>query len=178
MEGNKKKYLGVIITIRKAILKDLRDIMEIIRQTIIEMCSYNNDQWDENYPQEKDFINDIQKENLFVIEREGKIVGFTCINKVEPVEYNELNWTLNETAMVGHRMSVSPAYRRNGIGTELMKFTDELALKNNVRYLKTDTYSINPKMNALFVKCGYKFIGEMSFLGKENSFYCYEKILN
>ncbi|MCB2361674.1 GNAT family N-acetyltransferase [Clostridium estertheticum] len=97
------------------------------------MRSYNNDQWDENYPQEKDFINDIQKEDLFVIEREGKIVGFTCINKVEPVEYNELNWTINETAMVGHRMSVSPDYRRNGIGTELMKFTDELALKNNVR---------------------------------------------
>ena len=164
--------------IRKAILEDLKDIMEIIRQTIVEMRTYNNNQWDGNYPKEKDFINDIQKEDLFVIEREGNIAGFICINKVEPVEYNELNWTLNETAMVVHRMSVSPAYRRKGIGTQLMKFTDELALKSNIRYLKTDTYSINPKMNGLFVRCGYKLIGEMSFLGKENPFYCYEKILS
>jgi len=163
--------------IRKASLEDLKDIMEIIKQTIVGMSSYNNNQWDENYPKEKDFINDIQKEDLFVIERDGKIAGFICINKEEPVEYDELNWTLNEPAMVVHRMSVSPVYRRNGIGTELMKFTDELALKNNLSYLKTDTYSINPNMNALFVKCGYKLIGEMSYLGKEKPFNCYEKML-
>ena len=176
MEKNKKK-LGVIIMIRKARLEDLKDIMEIIKQTIVEMHSYNNNQWDVNYPKEKDFIDDIQKENLFAIEREGEIAGIICINKEEPAEYNELIWTLNETAMVIHRMSVSPAYRRNGIGTELMKFTEEVALMNNLRYIKTDTYSINPNMNALFVRCGYKFIGEMSFLGKEKPFYCYEKVL-
>jgi len=168
----------VIIIIRKAISEDLKDIMEIIKQTIIKMHSYNNNQWDGDYPQEKVFIDDIQNENLFVIEREGKIAGFICVNKVEPVEYNKLNWTLNEAAMVVHRMSVSPVYRRNGIGTELMKFTDELALKNNVKYLKSDTYSINPNMNALFLKCGFKLIGEMSFLAKDNPFYCYEKILD
>jgi len=164
--------------IRKAVLEDLKEIMEIIKQTIVEMHSYNNLQWDDNYPQEEDFINDIQKQDLFVIEKEGKLAGFVCINKVEPIEYSKLKWTLNESTMIVHRMSVYQAYRRNGIGTELMKFTDKLASKNNVRYLKTDTYSINPKMNALFIRCGYKFVGEISFLGKIKPFYCYEKILN
>ncbi|MGV8982672.1 GNAT family N-acetyltransferase [Clostridium sp.] len=163
--------------VRKAGLKDLKDIMEIIKQTIVEIHPYNNYQWDENYPKEKDFMNDIQKEDLFVIEREGNIAGIICINKADPGEYNEINWSLNEAAMVVHRMSVCPAYRRSGIGTELMKFTDEVALKNNLRYIKTDTYSINPKMNALFVSSGYKLVGEMSFLGKEKPFYCYEKVL-
>jgi hypothetical protein len=32
-------------------------------------------------------------------------------------------------------------------------------------------------MNALFLRCGYKLVGEMSFLGKEKPFYCYEKVL-
>lgn len=163
--------------IRKASLEDLKDIMEIIKQTIFVMHTYNNYQWDDNYPKEKDFIDDIQKQNLFVLEKEDKIAGIICINKEEPVEYTETNWTLNEAALVIHRMSVSPSYRRKGIGTKLMKFTDELALKNNLRYIKTDTYSINPNMNALFVRCGYKLIGEMSFLGKEKPFYCYEKVL-
>lgn len=75
-------------------------------------------------------------------------------------------------------MAVNSHYRRSGIGTELMKFADELALENSIFYLKTDTYSINIKMNALFKKCDYEFVGEMSFLGKEEPFYCYEKILN
>ena len=173
-----KKILGVIIIIRKAVIEDLKDIMEIIKQTVVEMHSYNNNQWDENYPKEKDFISDIQKEDLFVLEREGKLVGFVCINKVEPLEYSGLRWSLNEDTMVVHRMSVDPTYRRNGIGKELMKFTDELALRNNIRYLKTDTYSINTKMNALFEKSGYNFVGEMSYLGKKEPFYCYEKIIN
>ena len=167
----------MIIIIRKAVLEDLKDIMEIISETIFEMHSYNNNQWDDSYPKEKDFISDMAKEDLFVVEREGKLAGFVCINEVEPVEYKGLNWTSNESSLVVHRMSVSPAYRRNGIGTELMRFADELALKNNIRYLKTDTYSINTKMNALFKKSGYNFVGEMSYLGKKEPFFCYEKIL-
>lgn len=159
-------------------MEDLRGIMEIIRETIEEMRTYNNTQWDESYPQEKDFINDIQSGDLFVVEREGKLVGFACINRVEPIEYKELNWTLSEECIVVHRMAVNSHYRRSGIGTELMKFADELALENSIFYLKTDTYSINIKMNALFKKCDYEFVGEMSFLGKEEPFYCYEKILN
>jgi GNAT superfamily N-acetyltransferase len=164
--------------IRKANSTDIKQIMIIIRETIAEMHSYGNHQWDENYPQEKDFLQDIQRGDLYVSDREGSLVGFACIKKVEPAEYTSLPWSLQEPAMIVHRMAVAPAYRRSGIGTELMKFADEYALKNNVRYLKTDTYSINTKMNALFVKCGYKRIGEMSFLGKEKPFYCYEKTLN
>ena len=172
-----KIYRGALM-IRKAISADIKDIMEIIKETIVEMHSYGNTQWDESYPQEKDFLKDIQKGDLYVSKLEGSLVGFACINKIEPAEYTDLPWSMQETAMIVHRMAVTPAYRRKGIGTELMKFVDEYALKNNVRYLKTDTYSINTKMNALFVKCGYKRVGEMSFLGKEKPFYCYEKVLN
>ena len=159
-------------------MKDTKDIMTIIKETIAEMRAYNNTQWDENYPQEKDFINDIQKGDLYVAEREGELVSFVCINKVEPIEYYGLNWSLNKDCMVVHRMAVRQNVRKNGIGTELMKFVDKLALANNIGYLKTDTYSINTKMNELFKKCGYALVGEMSFLGKEKPFYCYEKVLN
>ncbi|CVK20934.1 GNAT family N-acetyltransferase [Sporomusa sphaeroides] len=164
--------------IRKANSADIQEIMKIIRETIIEMQSYDNTQWDENYPQEKDFGKDIQKGDLYVSERDGNLVGFACINKIEPAEYSGLPWSMKETAMVVHRMAVATAYRKSGIGTELMKFADEYALKNEVRYLKTDTYSINTKMNALFAKCGYKWVGEMSFLDKKKPFYCYEKVLD
>ncbi|ADK16926.1 MULTISPECIES: GNAT family N-acetyltransferase [Clostridium] len=164
--------------IRKAIMEDIKDIMEIIRQTIAEMRTYNNTQWDENYPQKKDFIDDIENENLFIVERNEILVGFLCINKIEPAEYNGLNWSLNEDCLVLHRMSVSPNHRRCGIASELMKFTESLALKNNIQYLKTDTYSVNAKMQALFKKCGYNFVGEIHFNGKEKPFYCYEKILS
>lgn len=163
---------------RKAVKEDIEDIMKIIKETIEEMRTYNNTQWDENYPQEKDFKEDIKNGNLFVVEREGKLAGFVCINKEAPAEYAGLNWSSDKEAVIVHRMAVSLKYRKGGVGTELMKLADDFALKHNIGYLKIDTYSINEKMNALIKKCNYNFVGKINFLGREKSFYCYEKVLN
>lgn len=163
--------------IRKAMINDLDNIMEIVRKIIEEMHAYNNFQWDENYPQAKDFAADIEKRELFVSVRENKVVGFICINRDEPKEYERQNWSSNEDALVIHRMGVSTDYRNAGIGTELVGFADELSKNSDVKYLKTDTYSLNTKVQRLFQKCDYFFVGEMSFLGKEKPFYCYEKVL-
>ena len=163
--------------IRKAKEDDVLKIMEIIKSTVKEMKGYNNTQWDENYPRDIDFFNDIKNGDLYVEEIENSIKGFVCINYVEPNEYKDLNWSSNEKCMVIHRMAVDSNFRNRGVGKKLISFAEELAKENNIKYIKTDTYSINTKMNSLFLKCGLKLIGEMSFLGKEKPFYCYDKIL-
>lgn len=163
--------------IRKATMNDLEAIMEILRKIIVEMHGYNNFQWDENYPQAKDFAADITKGELFVAVRENKVIGFICINRNQPVEYKDVAWSSTENALVIHRMGVSPNSRNTGIGIELIGFAEELSIKNGVSYLKTDTYSLNTKAQRLFQKCGYTLVGEMSFLGKEKPFYCYEKMV-
>lgn len=162
---------------RNANLEDLTEIMSILRKTIIEMQSYENNQWDEMYPQKKDFINDIQQGDLYVAEREGRLAAFICVNKIEPIEYNGLKWSSTKDCMVIHRMAVAPECRRKGVGRELMTFAEELAQKRTLDYLKIDTNSVNEKMKALFNKCAYKYIGSISFLGKESPFYCYDKRL-
>ncbi len=162
---------------RKAHLEDIDEIMDIIRMTVLEMHTYNNYQWDENYPQKKDFIADIKEGNLYASERDGKLVAFICVNQIEPTEYSGLDWSSGQEGMTIHRMSVHPDYRKNGVGMELMNFAEALAKSHNIVYLKTDTNSMNEKMQALFNKCGYKYIGIISFLGKEEPFYCYDKLL-
>lgn len=161
---------------RLAKLEDIQQIMFIIRSTISEMRTYNNIQWDEAYPQENDFINDIQEGTLYVSERAGQLVAVMCVNNVEPEEYQGLNWS-SDKALVIHRMAVDSKHRRKGIGLEMMKFAEELAHQKNTDYLKIDTNSLNEKMKALFMRCGYSLIGEMSFMGKETPFYAFEKKL-
>ncbi|WP_407310342.1 GNAT family N-acetyltransferase [Desulfosporosinus sp. SB140] len=162
--------------LRRAVLDDIPQIMDIIEKTILEMHSYQNYQWDENYPQTKDFQGDIEAGNLYVIERDGNLVAFICVNKVEPDEYCDLEWSSAQESMVIHRMSVHPEHRRNGLGIELMNFAETIARDSQITYLKTDTNSKNEKMKILFRKCGYKFIGEIKFPGKDAPFYCYDKI--
>ncbi len=164
--------------ITKANLNDVKQIMEIINETVKEMKSYNNTQWDETYPQDKDFIKDIESQDLYVDKKDDIITGFICVNYIEPSEYNDINWSRDDKCMIIHRMAVNSNCRNQGIGTKLMNFAEELALQNNVTYLKTDTYSINTKMNSLFNKFGYTLAGQMNFLGKEELFNCYEKTLN
>ena len=161
--------------IKVATMHDLNSIMKIVQGVIVEMHSYNNFQWDENYPQKQDFAGDIKKGDLFISVREGEIVGFICINMEQPLEYKDLPWSLPTEALVVHRMGVSPDHRKVGIGFEMVAFADELAVKKNLGYLKTDTYSLNLNAQGLFQKLGYIFVGEMNFLGKEKPFYCYEK---
>lgn len=163
--------------IRKANMNDLEKIMKIIKATVEEMKDYNNTQWDENYPSDKDFVSDIKKQDLYVDEIDGDVAGFICLNYEEPEEYVDLNWSSNKKAMVIHRMAVNPSFRKKGIASKLVDFAEKLAEENSVSYLKSDTYSINSKMNTFLTKCGFIKIGEMSFLGKEKSFYCYDKIL-
>ena len=163
--------------IRKATTMDISKIMEIITATISEMKLYNNTQWDETYPQAVNFLKDIEEGSLYVNELDNEIRGFVCVNYVEPTEYNCISWQSLEKAMVIHRMAVNPNFRNQGVGISLLKFSEELALKNGVSYLKTDTYSINDKMNSLFKKFGFRLAGEMEFLGKEKPFYCYDKII-
>lgn len=98
--------------IRKANMNDLESIMKIIKSTVEEMKTYNNTQWDENYPLEKDFVSDIKKQDLYIYEVDGEVAGFICLNYEEPEEYLGLNWSSNKKAMVIHRMAVNPNFRK------------------------------------------------------------------
>ena len=107
--------------IRKANMNDLESIMKIIKSTVEEMKIYNNTQWDENYPLEKDFVSDIKKQDLYIYEVDGEVAGFICLNYEEPKEYLGLNWSSNKKAMVIHRMAVNPNFRKTGIASKLLK---------------------------------------------------------
>jgi GNAT superfamily N-acetyltransferase len=163
--------------VRLAEMNDLEKIIPIVSAVIQEMRVAGNDQWDENYPQKTDFRKDIAKRDLYVSGTNQEITGFICINYLEPEEYHNANWSVSEKPMVIHRMAVNPAYRNQGIGSMLMRFAEELALRQGVNYLRSDTYSLNPKMNALFQKMNYRLAGEIHFLRKTNPFNCYEKML-
>lgn len=163
--------------VRKAELDDLPQIMKIVADVKEEMHRAGNPQWDDEYPQEKDFRQDIENRDLYVKDNNGLIYGFICLNYSEPDEYHGLNWSLDDKCLVLHRMAVNSNFRNQGTGMLLMQFAEELAQREGVTSIKSDTNSANPKMNALFQKLHYRYVGEIIFLGRSKPFNCYEKIL-
>ena len=163
--------------IRLATILDVKEIMDIVKETIVDMDKSNNHQWNNEYPLRKDFEKDIENKELYVIEEDGRVSGFACINKDEPTEYKDIKWSKDKEAYIIHRLAIGCKYRGRGNAYKLMKFAESLATENNINYLKTDTMFSNPNAQRLFEKCGYKYTGILRFQGREENFFCYEKVV-
>lgn len=166
------------LDIRLAKETDLKEIIPIIRKSVQVMEKHDNDQWTGDYPQEHDFLADIEKNTLYVAILDNKVAGCISVDQVEPEEYQEVNWRIDEEAYLFHRLAVDIDIRGEGVASELIAFAERLAIENGVYYMKVDTYSLNKKAQGLFEKLGYEKRGEIKLFGKEQPFYCYDKILS
>lgn len=151
---------------------DVDAIMEIIRLTVAKMREDLNGQWDEVYPTRELFEKDADNGCLYVYKLDGKVVGTVCINDELPEEYKGVAWKCGENPISIHRMAVHPKYRGLGISNAFFA----LAKKLSNGCIHADTYSENILMNALYIKNGFKKVGEMSFQGRPKSFNCFEWI--
>lgn len=167
--------------IRKARLEDLPVIMQIVKEVIPLMHASGNTQWGEDYPTEEVFEEDILAETLYLSEGndEGKhiIEGFICINQDESEEYIPLKWQADSKAVVLHRMAVSPRSRGRGVASELIAFAEEVAAKESISWIKTDTNEANTIMKAILEKRGYQYVGQVYYRIPGTPYNCYEKKL-
>jgi ribosomal protein S18 acetylase RimI-like enzyme len=163
--------------IRSAVISDLSQIVEIAESSKLDMHSYGNFQWNEGYPKEEDFIKDITEGTLFVCDIKGSIAGVICINRDEPEEYKTVTWSTAKEAFVIHRLAVSNSFRGQGVGYKLINHANAICIEKKIKYIKTDTNSLNIKAQRLLRKCGYTFVGETSLVDHEGLFYCYDIVL-
>ena len=164
--------------IRQAKAEDLEAVMALIQATVAVMHQEGNHQWSEVYPVREDFAQDIEEGTLFVdCDEHNRPQGVVCLNDQQLEAYRGLDWQLDAPALVIHRLAVDPRARRQGIGTNLMRFAEQMALQQGLGQVRTDTYHCNERMQALFEKMGYRQVGQCYFVEDLAAFYCYEKLL-
>lgn len=163
--------------IRLATADDIAGIMEIVAGTVDIMKRENNPQWDEEYPTAQVFLDDIGRNSLYVYMDDGRVLGFVCVDDIQPPTYAGAQWNSDAKAFVLHRLAVHPGSRTSGIGRKLAVHAESVALQNHVYYIRSDTFSENRGMNALFEKCGYKKTGEIELRHIQRPFFCYDKII-
>lgn len=164
--------------IRRAVLNDIPGIMILIRQVVPLMNASGNLQWDDHYPNPEIFTSDIAQDKLWVAEINGSIAGVSAITTDQDQEYAEVGWDLNETAIVTHRLAVSPQFHGQGVAVALMQKAEDEAIRRGINTLRIDTNSMNKATQQLFPKMGYVFAGEIGLSYRPGlRFYCYEKRL-
>lgn len=165
--------------IRKATLKDIEEIIKITKACARFMISKGIYQWNEHYPNNAAFKNDVLRNELYVIESKKTLVGCVVISSFMDEEYIPISWlTENGHNIYIHRLAIHPNYQGKGYAQKLMDFAENFAKVNNYSSVRLDTFSQNKRNQKFYELRGYKRLGNIYFPKQsQHPFYCYELVL-
>ena len=149
---------------RKAKIEDLNQIMEAVEDSREVLRLQGNGQWQDGYPNQNDFINDINNGRLFVTfdKDPNNIVG-VCALTYREEDYHHLyegKWLTDLPYMVMHRISVKKEYRSQGYGKALFNVFIEVAKNKGYHSLRIDTHENNIRMRNIIQEFGFVFCGK------------------
>ena len=164
--------------IRPATLNDIPAIMQLITEVVPLMRAAGNLQWDHVYPNPEVFTEDIGLNQLWVADVDGDIAGVAALTTEQYPEYADAGLDISETAIVTHRLAVSPRHQGNGIAAALMQEAESEAIRQGIAILRVDTNKQNLAAQALFPKLGYIYKGEITLEFRPGlGFVVFEKLL-
>ena len=114
------------------------------------------------YPTRKTAEASLLREDLFVAEEDGTIVGTAIINQLQVDVYEGAAWEFpapDSEIMVLHTLVISPKFFGKGLGKAFVKFYEDYALGQNCPCLRMDTNARNIRARAMYRKLGYREIG-------------------
>ncbi len=135
------------------------------------------------YPTRKTAEDALDRQDLFVMEDDGKLVAVAVINQIQVDVYEQVPWkhaASDSEVMVLHAFAVNLAEAGNGYGKAFVAFYEEYAREHGCMELRIDTNVRNTRARHLYQKLGYKEEGvvECVFNGiPDVQLVCMEKYL-
>lgn len=168
-------------------LTDIDRICGLVSSAIRLMDSQGIYQWDEIYPTKEDFIDDIQKETLYVAifeegdTRQGTLLsdtlaGLYVISTECDEAYQNGKWEQDgEKACILHRLCVSADAQHQGIGGKMLGHIENQLKECGYESVRLDVFSENPFALKLYKRNGYQVRGCADW--RKGRFFLMEKSL-
>ncbi len=165
--------------IRSAKISEIPDILQLTDACTRSMIEKGIYQWNEHYPSASAFENDIERNELYVLEVDEKIIGTIVISTFVDAEYIPIKWlTPDANNVYIHRLSVHPNHQGKGYAQRLMDFAETQAKKDGFVSIRLDTFSQNKRNQQFYETRGYQRLGDIFFPKQsEHPFHCYELVL-
>lgn len=165
--------------IRSAKISEIDEILTITKACAAFMIKNNIFQWNEHYPSKQAFVNDIDRNELFVLQVDKKIIGTIVISTLMDDEYIPIEWlTPNDKNIYIHRLSIHPDYQGKSYARKLMDFAESYAKEKGFVSVRLDTFSQNKRNQKFYEARGYAKLGDIFFPKQsQHPFHCYELLL-
>ena len=101
----------------------------------------------------------LARDDLFLEEADGRIVGTAIINHLQGAEYTGAPWTIDAAdaaVMVMHTLVIDPAVKSKGCGSAFVGFYERFAKDSGCQALRMDTNIRNTPARTLYRKLGYQ----------------------
>ena len=114
------------------------------------------------YPSRETAMKALERDDLFVLEKDGRIIGSAVINRIQDEEgYFGAPWrheVPEEQVCVLHTLMISPAEFGKGYAGQFLNFYERYALENGCLELRIDTNDRNLPAQAMYLKRGFEKI--------------------
>jgi ribosomal protein S18 acetylase RimI-like enzyme len=165
--------------IRPAKLAEIPEILSLTKACAQRMSDQGIEQWNEHYPSEAVFHNDIRRGELHVLDSPEGILGCIAISILIDEEYKAVQWlTPNGNSVYIHRLAVRPDQQGKGLARRLMDRAEILARSDRRNSVRLDTFSKNERNQRFYEARGYQRL-ETVYFPKQSPypFFCYELVL-
>ncbi len=149
---------------RKAKEHELQEVVEVFKKAIEKMRSQNIFQWDERYPNEEVLRNDIADDELYVLSDDKVIKACVVLNEFQNEEYRNGDWQYSDGKIaVVHRLCIHPDYQGQGIGTTMMRSSEDYLRQQGYQIIRLDFFPANRAALSLYEKQGFTYAGQVTF---------------
>lgn len=151
----------MMMEVRKAEFKDVDQIVEIMNQAKAYFKEKGIPQWQGDYPDETDVMEDIRNDGAYVISDGNDVIGYSFIAGIHEPNYDHIEgkWLNSNLYYVVHRTCISNTCKGHGIASILISFAKEKALAEGLHDIRIDTHEMNHSMRRLIEKSGFAYCG-------------------
>lgn len=113
------------------------------------------------YPSRESAVSSLERNDMFVLEENGRILGSGIINQIQVDAYAGAPWkhrVPDDQVCVLHTLVISPASFGKGYARQFLDFYEEYAGHAGCPELRIDTNAINKAARAMYRKHGYEEI--------------------
>lgn len=144
-----------------ATLKELPEILEVIKDARAFLKLQNSGQWQDGTPSEQTIKRDIEAKQFYVAKLDNQVIGVLALLNHE-VAYDHLltgSWDHQTPYKVIHRFAVLRPYTKQGVASYMLDACENLAKQDNIHLIRVDTHEKNIPMTKLLLKKGYLIKG-------------------
>ena len=168
------------MNIRKAIQSDIDAACGIYMEAKIAMWDSGINQWQDDYPNDASFLEDLGDGISVICEEDGEVLATAAAYIGHEPTYDNIfhgKW-LTESEIYGiiHRIAVIPSSKKRGVASAVISYTAKLCAESGICSMRCDTHRDNKAMQNTLLKNGYSYCGIIHLTNGDERF-AYEKVL-